>query len=848
MKVKIREFNIKPIAVHFGRNSNDENRIKNEIKNAIKKGCQIFDVESSEYNLKNLKTLINDYYQNQQHQENQRGKIIIAIKFNYSKNFESILNNHIISNEIQENDLFEYIYYLDYIPNLELLGGVAGKIQQLIEGKNIKGWGLCNANFEQIQQCNELLHLTFVKNEYIIKNEILEKEIVLCKKLDILFIAYPIYISKKLLEKMEENTENIYSRLFCVCFWRNIKYICISIAHFFCFKCYDCKKCYKCCLGKERESKVKLKKVALLYMSKENNIFIPMLPIEEFYCNKDGNDGNISNYLEQEVNKEEFDKIKEIFKIKQRKIITSILSIICCIISCICSIIVIFINNYVKNIKYDSEISGAISNMLLENFETGYYTNFRKCSSSYNNYDTLRLLKESLLSFGRWEGTIKGCGNKDTLSVKKLEKETCDSNEEILQSISARNIYSYKGITICAETKEEYLDLLLKGSIIKSNVECMKGKKNCGYIDTLNNILCINIDEECPINFIEFSDEPPKNVSNLNEIKGNGINFYFSNNPYPNSNKIPKIISSFRIGDSYLCSIPSLYKPNIDLFELEVFKNGKDHSIECILSDFLQRTVRDTQRYEKFDEIDNYMLYEENQIINAIQNSNLINYGFNINNYKNNILYLYGRTHLGFDKECLDNRQTKFNKQHLTLIFSRAEKMRIYGKNMLWSLANIICQFLDIVTQIIDLKIQKELNWIILTSQIFEKFGGLSTSIYLIIKSEEAISYDDPYEDEMKCSDDLTNDNYNIMVKKLHNAGKKIKFSYGLLIAVIICNIVSIILHFIIKLNEKKIQDEKEQIENLNEKKDIIQVNYNMEENTIIGDNTEKNSMKKNNN
>ena len=54
--------------------------------------------------------------------------------------------------------------------------------------------------------------------------------------------------------------------------------------------------------------------------------------------------------------------------------------------------------------------------------------------------------------------------------------------------------------------------------------------------------------------------------------------------------------------------------------------------------------------------MDNYELYEENKIIDKIKNSRLMDYGFDLDKYKDNNLTLYVRTHFGFDKECLKKR------------------------------------------------------------------------------------------------------------------------------------------------------------------------------------------------
>ena len=68
----------------------------------------------------------------------------------------------------------------------------------------------------------------------------------------------------------------------------------------------------------------------------------------------------------------------------------------------------------------------------------------------------------------------------------------------------------------------------------------------------------------------------------------------------------------------------------------------------------------------------------------------------------------------------------------------------------------------------------------------------LGPSLGLSIYSIFAIHFDDSYEEEMTCSDEITNINYNIMTSKLRNSGKKIMASFILLIILLIINIITI--------------------------------------------------------
>ena len=433
-------------------------------------------------------------------------------------------------------------------------------------------------------------------------------------------------------------------------------------------------------------------------------------------------------------------------------------------------------------ISYDGELSMSIAYELIDNFNTGYFMSFVK-SSLPSNFDSSRQSNDNLIKLGNWQGIAKGCGTINK-KARLLDKgKSCENDEIVLDSIPDKDIYSYKGIIISGSTKGSYFELLYNGDIIKEKEECQsKTKKLCGYIDTLNNKLCMDINSTCPISYITISKSPP-NVKNLQEIEGeNGYKLYFSNNPYPDGEEIPYIVNSFKIADQEICSLPILYYSSIELFILDKYK--KEYTTDCLLDEYHQIIPFDKQRYHSIDLVDNYQLYEENNIIEKINNSKLVNYGFNIDNYKDNYLRLYVRTHFGFDKDCLDNRKKKFNLEQLIYINSKAEKMKHYGKNMkyiIFSLIGAILDFFSISEHYLEISLKYLLKFIPTLVLVIYSF------------SIKAQNLDDAYEEEMTCSDFITNSNYNIMISKIKQNGEKIKIILILLVILLFVNFITFI-------------------------------------------------------
>lgn len=445
-----------------------------------------------------------------------------------------------------------------------------------------------------------------------------------------------------------------------------------------------------------------------------------------------------------------------------------------------------------RYIYYDSEVSMSLSEEFIINFKEGYYTSFQACNSPYKSVNLQNRLGANYhISFGTWQGTVTGCGSNETgrNRSKILEEgKKCGEKEVLLDGIPPQELYSFKGISLCGTSKGNYYDLLKEnGTIISKEDSCPGGKRSCGYIDTLNNKLCVNENEECPVSYIKISDKKPEKVKNLIEISFDNTDkkFYYSTNPYENTTDIPYIQYTFKIADSYICTLPNLYYSSITLFELDAFK--KEYSSNCVLKDYSQDITKDILlRYHLIDQINNYELYEENKIIEKIQNSKLIYYGYNINNYKNNMLSLYIRTHFGFNYTCLE--KMNFNIDNLYIFNGQADKMNTWSKHIWWTFSNLIFSLTEIVTFF-----PAEDKKIIL--EMFIKYAFMIIpSIGLLDNSLRARCYDDSFEKEMKCSDIITNSNYNIMIKKLRRSGVWIKITSRCIIALVISDVFSFII------------------------------------------------------
>ena len=177
---------------------------------------------------------------------------------------------------------------------------------------------------------------------------------------------------------------------------------------------------------------------------------------------------------------------------------------------------------YTFQIKTNSEVAGQISSEFIDNFESGYYLNFFKCTSNENQ-----------IIFDRWQGTIKGCGfTKNNIKQVRVPKkdENCNEDEVTLEKIPPQPITIFQGLSVCGKTKRKYYELLFSDSVVEENEECPNGYKNCGYIDTVKNKLCLKNDDQCPVSYIKITDinqQPPDGVTNLKNLTSDKIKFFF---------------------------------------------------------------------------------------------------------------------------------------------------------------------------------------------------------------------------------------------------------------------------------------------------------------------------------
>ena len=112
----------------------------------------------------------------------------------------------------------------------------------------------------------------------------------------------------------------------------------------------------------------------------------------------------------------------------------------------------------------------------------------------------------------------------------------------------AKNYTVFAGKEICVIRKGDiFKELIDAGKIINKTQDCPGTTKSCGIIDTLNRKLCVDQNEDCPINKDDIDNFP--------------VNLFTSNQKLDNANKMylneeveeKKIITSIKLSDGFPC-------------------------------------------------------------------------------------------------------------------------------------------------------------------------------------------------------------------------------------------------------------------------------------------------------
>ena len=271
-----------------------------------------------------------------------------------------------------------------------------------------------------------------------------------------------------------------------------------------------------------------------------------------------------------------------------------------------------------------------------------------------------------------WPGTIPGC---DCTNARKglvsffvdtnfyqLHPHYCTRNETKLEckdvvSIKPMKYVNWRGSNLLGVRKNLNF---MNYSLFAFEEECPKEYKRCGFIDTDKNILCLPINENCPINKIMFLPEEVQIPTDFKYIElklRNNYKVIYTNQDINNF-----IIVDVFLRENQMC-LNSNEREKEKSYILDKFQSNVCHEF------LFSKQVYDT-RFQILDSYNKNFILADNNIQTLID-ANLPYYDKQINNVQMN---LFSRPYLSWKREC--SKDLEYNPSIVYSLSSRIEKAK----------------------------------------------------------------------------------------------------------------------------------------------------------------------------
>lgn len=343
---------------------------------------------------------------------------------------------------------------------------------------------------------------------------------------------------------------------------------------------------------------------------------------------------------------------------KKELLIYSVLTLILCLSSMILSIL-----------GFSNTTSGSlILNEINSNHKKSVYF-------SIENKTNCKETKGSEMFFNNlFEGTEEGCN----CPLTGLKTGQCSVNDSAkgctsITKINSKEINVWKntenlclipdntviqGIEISKNGYDQNLsiedqeisnyEILLSKYSVKNYESCPSKTKYCGFLDTLNNKLCLPLDKNCPINDLVVAKQSTftkKDYEKL-DLKSNNDEKIF----YSNKSKDGNIVVEIKSSEGKICLKSSYYEGLVNGYIL-------DRKLLNRVGICPNVSSSDKRYYSYFKLIDSYSKYDtykDNDVLDQI--NRLPNYP--LDKLKTSNYNLYYRSYIGWSKRCVEDGLT----------------------------------------------------------------------------------------------------------------------------------------------------------------------------------------------
>lgn len=430
-----------------------------------------------------------------------------------------------------------------------------------------------------------------------------------------------------------------------------------------------------------------------------------------------------------------------------------------------------------------------------------------------SKYKQCQAGEESLFT-DEWSGTSNGCDCTKVINLyAELSRGRCtrgkNSDQRYCDDVSPIDSILYTqwdSRNICGRRMNKmYFNLFIE----RNSSNCPDSMKKCGRIDSFDNILCIPVKEDCPINKILFKNktEIPPNDFNYTTVELENQNIY-----YTNENINGKVLVQFKISEDIPCidtqyssllNKPYLLSKNYEYSSCPVLNN--DLKFDTRMDKLNTMNKLDLEKSHGIDLVTRTLPLFEKTKANE-----------NINLYSNNFI--------GINKYCRDSILLEYSNDMIINSFNDLEE---YTENSrYWSNISIIMTSIQLglflfvlITKKCSSNQNKQQSAYFIFLILFLICGIISMILLPISTSKvHKIPY---YQNILDCLDDLTDalsNDYKYYIK----ISKNTSLAYAIITGIIL--IFSLLIHILFSISdEDQIKYEEQTYQNDNQPQENTQ-------------------------
>lgn len=309
------------------------------------------------------------------------------------------------------------------------------------------------------------------------------------------------------------------------------------------------------------------------------------------------------------------------------------------------------------------------------------------------------------ITIDRWPGTVEGCSCDDRAfgdynNEAVVYRKSCGDNKgtrcRTVHEASSMPITKWESKKLCVNKIEDknllYYSLLFNS--VKKGKECQTGYKQCGILDSEDNILCLPNDKECPINDLHILESPPSSPYTYHTIQLTDNKYI-----YYTTEAIDKpIIVSFKLSDGRVCLDLEEYNSKQTHPKLDYYKYyGCKKSYNGITYD---------DRYVALDAMNKYKMLDDNGIIDKIKDKVYYPY----DKLTQEFVGLFKRTFIGYDADCL--LASKFKVKNLSEYKTNSKVVKYLNMAMTGVVGLNFASMIILEVQKLYCRMSSKLSWV----------------------------------------------------------------------------------------------------------------------------------------